>query len=329
MFEFSWLWAFALLPLPWVVRRFAPAAKVEQQAGLQVPFIDNLAAVAAQSASSRTLSDRGPLLLGVLVWACLVTAVAKPQWLGEPIPQPLSGRDIMLAVDLSESMLESDFLIDRQQVDRLTATKVVAGDFIERREGDRVGLLLFADQAYLQAPLTRDRATVRQLLDEAQVGLAGRATAIGDVIGLAVKRFKTLQSSQRILVLMTDGKNSAGALAPEAAIELAQAEGLTIYTVGIGRDSGGISFMGLSVGGGSSIDEALLTQIAQQTGGRYFRAQDLDQLVEIYALLDELEPVEQDADFFRPVSSLYQWPLGLGVLLLALLLVWQRQRGGM
>ncbi|MCV6627982.1 MAG: VWA domain-containing protein, partial [Cellvibrionaceae bacterium] len=213
MFEFAWLWAFALLPLPWLVRRFAPAAKVEQQAGLQVPFIDNLAAVAAQSASSGTLSERGPLLLGVLVWACLVTAVAKPQWLGEPIPQPLSGRDIMLAVDLSESMLESDFVIDRQRVDRLTATKVVAGDFIERREGDRVGLLLFADQAYLQAPLTRDRATVRQLLDEAQVGLAGRATAIGDVIGLAVKRFKTLQSSQRILVLMTDGENTAGALA--------------------------------------------------------------------------------------------------------------------
>jgi Ca-activated chloride channel family protein len=268
-----------------------------------------------------------PLLaLAFLSWCLLLAAAARPQWLGEPVPQQLEGRDMVLAIDLSESMLEKDFVLGDQVINRLLATKVVAGDFIERRQGDRIGLILFGEQAYMQAPLTHDRTTVKQLLEEAQIGLAGKATAIGDAIGLAVKRFREMDNEQRILILLTDGTNTAGALEPEKATELAAAEGLKIYTIGIGAEQRQRGLLGSLFSARSDIDEAGLKAIAEQTGGRYFRARDLDQLAEIYQLLDQLEPVEQDADYFRPVTSLYQWPLLAAALLLALLALLQQRR---
>ncbi|MGB0468882.1 MAG: vWA domain-containing protein [Pontibacterium sp.] len=328
MFELAWPWLLLLAPLPWLVRRFVPPASVSGQSGLQVPFIDALEKAAGDTGGP--VQKRGLLmsLLVTLAWGLLLLSAANPQWLGQPVPQQLKGRDMVLAVDLSESMLEADFELGNQLINRLAATKIVAGDFIERRQGDRIGLILFAEQAYLQVPLTHDRKTVKQLLGEAQIGLAGKSTAIGDAIGLAVKRFKIMENEQRVLVLITDGTNTSGALEPRKATELAVAEGLKIYTIGIGRDRSQQGLIGRLLGGGGmpELDEATLTHIAEQTGGRYFRARDLDQLAQIYGALDELEPVDQDSEFFRPVESLYQWPLLAGLFLLALAALLQQRR---
>lgn len=327
MFDVAFPWLFLLAPFPWLVRWLVPAAQHSTQSALQVPFIESMEQAVGGSARVGQRSDLWIVLIAYLAWCLLLTAAARPQWLGEPVPQQREGRDMMLAIDLSESMLEEDFELGGRLINRLIATKVVAGDFIERRKGDRIGLILFGEQAYLQAPLTRDRKTVKQLLDEAQIGLAGKRTAIGDAIGLAVKRFKEMDNEQRILVLMTDGTNTAGSIEPDKATELAAAEGLKIYTIGIGRDRSQRGLLSQFMGGGTSaIDEAALQQIAEKTGGRYFRARDLEQLSEIYALLNELEPIGQDDDFYRPVVSLYQWPLLGGVILLCLTGLLQRRR---
>ncbi len=328
MFELAWPWLLFLAPLPWLVHRYAPAAGATQQSGLEVPFIDALESATGGQRLSAGKRSLGLLIWCYLAWLCLLFAATNPRWIGDPVPQQLQGRDMVLAVDLSESMLEQDFELGNQLISRLAATKAVAGDFIQRRVGDRIGLILFAEQAYLQAPLTHDRTTVKRLLDEAQIGLAGRSTAIGDAIGLALKRFKSMKNEQRVLILMTDGTNTAGALDPKKATELAVAEGLKIYSIGIGRDRNRGGLVGRLLGGSMpELDEATLTYIAQQTGGQYFRAQDIDQLAEIYQVLDELEPVEQDTDTFRPVSALYHWPLLAGVLMLILAALWRARRG--
>ena len=266
---------------------------------------------------------RGPLVLAALGWLALLTAVARPEWLGEPVDLPASARDLMLAVDLSRSMQERDFDLSGQRVDRLTATKAVASEFIARRKGDRLGLVLFGEQAYLQTPLTFDHETLGQLLDEAAIGLAGQATAIGDAIGLAVKRLREQPADSRVLVLMTDGANTAGEVDPRQAAELAAREGLTIYTIGIGADSVLVRdiFGTRRVNPSRDLDEAMLESIAATTGGRYFRARDTRELRQIYALLDELEPLERDGQRFRPRRDIFEWPLALGLLCGSLVLL--------
>ncbi|MBT3146485.1 vWA domain-containing protein [Neptunomonas phycophila] len=329
MFEFAWPWLFVLVPLPWVVRQLLSPLNSDRQRGMKVPFIRAIGhAVEGVSSSAYQSRRLGLILLAYLAWFLLLAAAARPQWLGEPVPQQLEGRDMMLAIDLSESMQEQDFQLGGQLINRLVATKVVAGDFVERREGDRVGLILFGEQAYLQAPLTRDLKTVKQLLNEAQIGLAGQRTAIGDAIGLAVKRFKEGKSQQRVLVLLTDGTTTAGVLSPNKAAELAAAEDVTVYTIGIGRDSSQVDLLRrfLGRGGSPEIDEAALKNIAEKTGGRYFRATDLQQLSDIYAELDKLEPVDQGSDYYRPIISLYQWPLLGGILALCLVSILQRRK---
>jgi Ca-activated chloride channel family protein len=234
---------------------------------------------------------------------------------GDPVQLPLAGRDLMLAVDISGSMREEDMIIGGRIVDRLTAVKAVAGDFIERREGDRIGLILFGQQAYLQTPLTFDRKTARTLLFESAVGLAGRETAIGDAIGLAVKRLRDAETEERVLILLTDGANTAGTIRPQKAAELAADAGVRIHTIGVGGDPR--SAFGLNLGR-NPLDEAALRGIAQATGGRYFRARDVEELQSIYAMLDELEPVESDRISYKPVDELYGLPLAAALVLSAL-----------
>jgi Ca-activated chloride channel family protein len=270
---------------------------------------------------------------GLLGWTLLVFACARPVWQGEPIEQAVSGRDLMLAVDLSGSMEIGDFVLKGSKVDRLTATKAVAGEFIERRVGDRVGLVLFGERAYLQAPLTFDRKTVRTLLDESVIGLAGDKTAIGDAIGLAVKRLKENPKDQRVLILLSDGANTAGTVAPLQAAELAVKEGLKVYTIGIGADEMVIRDLlgSRKVNPSQDLDEPTMRGIAEQTGGRYFRARDVKELENIYQMLDELEPVERDKRYYRPQTELYPWPLGVALLLATLiaLQVLRQGSGGM
>jgi Ca-activated chloride channel family protein len=294
---------------------------------LKLPFLRDLGVLAAGNLSGT--QPTGFRWVPFVMWGLLVLSVARPVWQGEPIEQAVSGRDLMLAVDLSGSMEIGDFVLKGSKVDRLTATKAVAGEFIERRVGDRVGLVLFGERAYLQAPLTFDRKTVRTLLDESVIGLAGDKTAIGDAIGLAVKRLKENPKDQRVLILLSDGANTAGTVAPLQAAELAAKEGLKVYTIGIGADEMVIRDLlgSRKVNPSQDLDEPTMRGIAEKTGGRYFRARDVKELENIYQMLDELEPVERDKRYYRPQTELYPWPLG-AALLLAILIALQVLRQG-
>lgn len=323
MIELEWPWALLLLPLPLLVWWWLPPQQASQEAALRVPSIEDFKLA---SGGKRTHASGWFInSLMVLAWILLVLASSRPQWVGEQLELPVSGRDLMLAVDLSESMLEDDFRLGGQVVDRLTATKAVAQEFIQRRYGDRLGLILFGERAYLQTPLTFDRATVNTLLMESAIGLAGRATAIGDAIGLAIKRLKDKEYGSRVLILMTDGANTAGEISPLKAADLAARHGLKIYTIGIGADEvvrRGL-FGSMVRNPSIDLDEKTLRAIAEQTGGQYFRARDTEELDQIYRQLDRLEPVEVDNQTFRPVRSLYMWPLAC-TLLIGMLLVWLR-----
>jgi len=318
MIHFEWPWLLAALPIPLLIRWLVPAKMPVEQAALKVPFLDDFSDAETRAVSQ---TQQWPLLLAAIAWLFLVIACTRPQWLGDPIEQAVSGRDLMLAVDLSGSMEEQDFVINKRSVDRLTAAKMVAADFINRRVGDRVGLILFGTQAYLQTPLTFDRKTVMTLLNESVIGLAGDNTAIGDAIGLAVKRLKSEQANSRVLVLMTDGANTAGEVSPLKAAELAAANHLKIYTIGIGADEMIVrSFFGnRKVNPSVDLDEKTLIKIAESTGGQYYRARNTDELNNIYMRLDELEPVEKDKQYFRPRSELYYWPLSLALGLAAVI----------
>ncbi|MDX9988846.1 VWA domain-containing protein [Thiothrix unzii] len=318
MYDLLWWWMFLLLPLPWLVRLvFKPA---QQQAGraLKVPFLEDFQQ--GKQAFSRSWHSWLALLLGALAWLMLLTAAARPVWIGDTVSLPMQGRDLMMAVDLSGSMQEQDFILNRQVVDRLVATKAVAGEFISKRSGDRIGLVLFGDQAYLQAPLTFDRHTVLQLLKESAIGLAGERTAIGDAIGLALKRLQNSPEKNRVLILMTDGANTAGSVSPLEAADMAAAAGLKIYTVGIGSESDAArSLFGFQLmNPNADLDERSLRAIADKTGGQYFRARDTEEFHKIYAELDRLEPVEQAAQQWRPQQELFRWPL-LAAFILVLL----------
>ena len=315
MIHFVWPWLWLVLPLPWFIRRFIPAANRAEQSALIVPFLDDFSV--AQSQQVTQSNKPWALWLAIAAWCLLVLASTRPQWLGEPIEQGVSGRDLMLAVDLSGSMDAKDFIVNNQAVDRLTATKKVANEFIERRVGDRLGLILFGTNAYLQTPLSFDRKTVQVLLNESAIGLAGDSTAIGDAIGLAVKRLQSQQINSRVLILLTDGANTAGKVSPIKAAEIAAQHQLKIYTIGIGADEMIVrSFFGSQkVNPSRDLDEKTLTAIAEKTGGRYFRARNTDELKQIYQLLDELEPVEKDKQFFRPRSELFFGPLSIALFL--------------
>jgi Ca-activated chloride channel family protein len=321
MIEFVWIWVFLVLPLPWLIRRALPAAADPGGAALRTPFLEELDGLP----SGQGVKQAKPHALWIAVagWVLLVGAAARPQWLGDPIEQAVSGRDLMLAVDLSGSMEIEDFFLHGRSVDRLTATQWVAGQFIERRVGDRIGLILFGERAYLQAPLTFDRTTVHILLDEAVIGLAGDKTAIGDAIGLAAKRLRDNPADQRVLILLSDGANTAGAVSPQQAAEVAAREKLKIYTIGVGADQMVVNdlFGTRRVNPSQDLDEETMNAIAEKTGGRYFRARDTNELEHIYQLLDELEPVERAKHFYRPRTELYPWPLAAALLLAGLLAV--------
>jgi Ca-activated chloride channel family protein len=302
------------------VRRLQEGRQLESGAALAVPAANPLAGlVAASGGSSR--QERWRAILLWTIWVLALLAAARPQHVGEPISLPVSGRDLLLAVDLSGSMEEQDFELNGSWVDRLTATKAVANEFISKRVGDRLGLILFGREAYLQTPLTFDRETVRTLLNESVIGLAGKETAIGDAIGLAIRTLEdaSVEEGRRVVILLTDGANTAGSVEPLKAAELAAQRSVVIYTVGIGADALTVrSLFGMrQINPSADLDEETLTAIAEMTGGRYFRARDTQEFAEIYAILDELEPAESDEAGFRPVAEFFHWPLALALVLAA------------
>jgi Ca-activated chloride channel family protein len=330
MLTFVWWPIWLLLPLPLLVRVLLPRYQSNQHAyALRVPFYQRLATLLKPSVLHNKTQQPSWLLLMSLLWLLLLASASRPVWLGEPIELPATGRDLMLVVDLSQSMETPDFEWQGEQVNRLVAVKKVVGDFITRRQQDRIGLVLFGSQAYLQTPLTFDHVTLKRLLDEAQIGMAGPQTAIGDGIALALKRLRAHASASRVLILLTDGANTAGAVDPIKAAELAAQEKLKIYTIGVGADrltvSGPFGMGRREINPSADLDEDALKKIAQLTDGQYFRAKDLDELQKIYALLDKLEPIEVDHATIRPQRDYFHWPLTAALLVSLLLLALSRR----
>lgn len=327
---FAWPWMLLAVLLPWLVHGLLPA-RGARVAALRVPWGARLREVAHGHAAAPR--PQGFPWLAWLAWCLLCVAAARPQQLGPPVAPPQAGRDLMLAVDLSASMGEEDMQLGGQVVDRLAAAKAVLADFLDRRVGDRVGLIVFGDRAFALTPLTLDRDSVRQQLDDAVVGLAGRATALGDAIGLAVKRLQQRDAAQggareHVLIVLTDGVNTAGVLDPDKAAEIAHDAGVRIHAIAFGGDGGALSVFGfrMPLGGGDEVDEAGLARIAQRTGGRFFRARAADELAGIYAEIDRLEPVQRAGQAVRPRIERYPLPLG-AALVLGVLAVLLRRRG--
>lgn len=315
MFELQWPWLLALLPLP-IMMYFFPAKK-KDDAALRVPFFAQVKNLETQTHSLRTKKSTSTLLLW-LIWAGLVLAAANPQWIGEPVSMPNSGRDLLIAVDISGSMKIPDMKYQGQEMTRLDAVKLVVGDFVKNRKSDRLGLVLFGTQAYLQAPLTFDRETVNTLLQETQIGFAGEQTSIGDAIGLAIKRLRARPDAQRVLIVLTDGANTAGELDPIKAAELAEKEHVKIYTIGFGADEMLVDngFFGKrTVNPSADLDEPTMRTIAEKTGGQYFRARNLEELSDIHKTLNHLEPIDSEEEKFRPVKSLFYYPLAVTFIL--------------
>ncbi|GAB3381357.1 vWA domain-containing protein [Lysobacter fragariae] len=306
---FAWPWWLLALPAPLLVRWLLPAAR-NDAAALKVPYGERIAPIA--KGGHRSLRGHGAGWLAWLGWTLLCIAAARPQQLGEALQPPQAGRDLMLALDLSMSMSEPDMELGARPVDRLTAAKAVLADFLDRRAGDRIGLLVFGRRAYVLTPLTLDRQSVRDQLADSVVGLAGQETAIGDAVGLAVKRLRAQPAEQRVLILLTDGVNTAGMLDPHKAAELAKAEHVRVHTIAFGGE-GSLSLFGIQLpmpGAGDDIDETALRDIAAQTGGKFFRARDTSELVGIYAEIDRIEPVRRPGKAVRPRLERYPWPLG-------------------
>lgn len=308
-FAYPWLALAALAPLLLRIKRQA-----QSDTALTLPALAKLSTTGKQPGRS---SFNLRSLLALVIWLLLVLAAMQPRWLGEPVTLPQQGRDLMLALDLSGSMEIADMQYQGQSINRLDAVKQVVSDFIQRRQGDRIGLILFADAAYQQTPLTFDLVTVQKMLDDSVLRLVGTRTAIGEAIGLAVKRLNTYDSSNKVLILLSDGANTAGNIQPLEALQLAKAAGVKIHTVGVGAEQmiQQSVFGRREVNPSQDLDERLLTQLAQDTGGRYFRARDLDELNQIYQLIDQLEPIERDNLTYRPQRSLLHWPTGLALLL--------------
>lgn len=313
MLSLHWPWLLLALPLPLLVYYFVPA---QQQSSSQVfaPSLMMLAEQKKQGVQKPSLIMYG---LMALAWFCLVLACTRPIFVGEPKAITETDRNMMLAVDISGSMAEEDMAVQGRLINRLQAVKVVLTDFIAQRKGDRLGLILFGSKAYIQTPLTFDLTTLEQLLNEAALGLAGKQTAIGDAIGLGVKRLQSLPESNRVLILLTDGQNTAGEIEPLQAAKLAAQAGVKIYTVGIGADE--LIKQGFfgprRVNPSRDLDEPTLIEIAKSTGGDYFRARNLEELDRIYALLDNLEEIEVQQQMIRPEKSLFHYPLGLALFL--------------
>ena len=322
----AWPWALLVLPLPLLAFLLLPAHEVSNARALRVPDLAPYVALSAQSGRARQ-GWLGAILL-VLMWVALVIALARPQSFGDPLGVPVSGRDLMLCIDISGSMRETDLYAGNQRVTRMAVVKQVARDFVARRVGDRVGLIMFGSQAYVQTPLTYDHQTVQHFLDEAVVGLAGRSTAIGDAIGLGVKRLRDRPEASRVLILLTDGENSEGVVDPIDAARLAAQYDIRIHTIGVGSDPRS-SVFGTPLGAQrGDLDERTLQTIAKTTGGEYFRARNQQELERIYREIDQLEPAENDDNAFRPLRELYVWPLAAALFLSVLWVATRRRVAG-
>jgi len=307
MLTFAHLWIFALLPLPWLLRVVLPPHRAALVA-VRVPFGARIkAAYAGEAAVRRATRSWTLLVLSSLLWLLVLTALARPQWLEPPVTRDVPTRDLLLLVDLSGSMRQEDFTnAAGKTVDRLTAVKEVLGDFLTRRQGDRVGLVVFGDAPFLQAPFSSDLNLVRRLLDETAIGMAGPRTALGDAIGLGITLFDQSNAPAKTIIALTDGNDTASQVPPVEAARIAKQRGIRIHTVAIGDPT---------TVGEEKLDQDTLRDVAQTSGGSYFFAADRQQLAGIYDELDQIETRQVKVISHRPRRDLFYWPLLVALLL--------------
>ncbi|MGB0941973.1 MAG: vWA domain-containing protein [Marinomonas sp.] len=331
MLEFIWPWFLIVAIAPFFLK-FGRSAEPDQKA-LWWPNITQFNQAEISIKLKRQSFSKHLIKLFLWIsWLLLVIAISRPVWLGEPKVVTPSGRDLLIALDLSGSMQTADMKINQQAVDRLQAAKQVLDRFIKERKGDRIGIIVFGSKAYLQAPLSYDLDTIAQLVNETQIGFAGENTAIGDAIGLGIKRLANIDADKRVMILMTDGANTAGRVKPDQAAQFAAKQGVKIHTIGIGAEQMiSQGFFGPRVINPSTdLDEELLQKIADMTEGQYFRAKSTQELESIYATLDELEPTPGEDQWQRPKTTLFNM-IALGslfFLFLALYTRWNAIRRG-
>lgn len=326
MFELAWPYALLAMPVPLLVWYFIPKAPVHLPAALKIPFFNDISGQIQSSASG--FIRRSHLALLFMVWALIVIALAGPRWVGEPKPVEREGYNMMLALDLSGSMELTDMMVQGRPVSRLSIVKYAAEQFVKERKGDRMGLILFGSRAYLQTPLTYDHQNLLMRIEDATVGLAGKTTSIGDALGLAVKSMQDVPKKGRVIILLTDGANNSGVLSPEKSAMLAKEEGIKVYTIGLGAESDprALNQMLFNMSASVDLDEDSLQQVANLTGGRYYRAKDLSSLQQIYQRINQLEKVTQKEQTIRPQKDYYPWPLGTALIMLML---WFASRCGL
>ncbi len=327
MMQFHWPWMIFLLLLPaaqWLWRR---GSDIRQDQRLRNTTLlhPNLAQLQQAFSTSRpgdSTGSRLQRLLILLLWLGLTFALMRPQWLQPYTQERIEGYDLLLAVDASHSMEALDFSVKGQQVSRIQVVKGVMGRFLEQRENDRVGLIIFGNQAFVLSPLTLDRHAVRELLDNLMPRIAGDGTAMGDAIGLGIRKLRERPEGSRVLILVADGENTAGTIPPLEAARLAAAEGVRIYAIGVGSHRKEVPIIEegrLVTRTDLGFDESLMRQIAETTGGAYFRASDTDALEKISARINELEKTRAESRTVYVPQPLYRWPLALALLALLLL----------
>ena len=311
MLEFVTPLAFVLLLAPFLVA-FSPLFYRSNRSALRISFMEDIHSVegSKKQTTGISMATLFQKLMLLLVWALVVTALAKPQLIGEPIVKEISQREILVAVDLSGSMSTQDFKgEDGKKIDRLEAVKHVLSDFIVKREGEKIGLILFGSAAFVQSPFTQDLGALSHLLSELQVGMAGPQTMIGDAIGLGVKMFREGNVTDRMLILMSDGDDTGSKIPPKTAAKLAAKNDVKIYTIAMGDPKNA---------GEHPIDTETLKAISSETGGKFYYVWNSQELADIYDEIDKLTPKKVEELSYRPVTELYIYPLGLGLLLMFL-----------
>jgi Ca-activated chloride channel homolog len=310
MWQFDALWVLCLLPLPWLAWRYLPPYQ-EARRAVRTPFFAGIsAAVGGSPAATGQAAGRAQWLLNVLVWLLLLGALARPVWVEPAVHKQQPLRDLLLAIDISQSMQARDYVDPQgQQVDRLTAVKAVVSHFIAQRPDDRIGLIVFGGGAFPQAPLTSDHASLQLLLADVGIGMAGPNTAIGDAIGLSIKMLEHSQQPEKVVILLTDGNDNSSAINPDQAASLAADAHIRIHSIGIGD---------LHASGEQKVDRAALQRIANSTGGRSFMADDSQALAQVYASLDQLTPHLVQTLSQQAKRQLFWMPLASALLLLCL-----------
>ncbi len=320
MIELAFAWALLLLPAPWLVWRLVPPYRV-RVSSLRFPFFRRIAEAAGaepRAGAVVLVRRRLQMVAAILFWALLVTALARPERVGEPIEIVKAARDVILAIDISGSMDEHDFVaVDGARIQRLEAVKRVVGQFVEARNGDRIALIVFGAKAFVQAPFTEDLRTVRELLEQSEVGMAGPHTVIGDAIGLAIRTFEASKIKQRLLILLSDGADTGSRMSPVNAAEIAAQNGVEIYTIGVGDPE---------ATGEQRVDRTALEDIAARANGRFFFAGDEAGLASVYERINEMTPREVETLSFRPREPLGHWPLGAAAILALAAVAWLHLR---